>query len=386
MRNSPAFFQRILIPLLVLAALCGGFSPLTPFPGSAVGAEIQPVARAATSCAAIRASIRKVTRQLKKAKRSGNTTAVRRLKKQLRKLKQQLAKCSLAPFIEMVTVGNPGNAADPGNTSDPNVYGAVADTFQIGKHEVTLEQYTAFLNAVAATDTYDLYDPSLLKDSQVAGIQQNGSPGSHTYTVVGAGTRPVTYVDWFAAARFCNWLHNGRPTGAQIAGTTETGAYALNGATSGLSITRESGAKFWIPSEDEWYKAAYHHPNGLGGPADDYYLYPTMSDTPPDNQIGATPNQANVYTTVYSVTQSSSVSTTQNYLTDIGAFSGSPSYYGTFDQGGNVWEWTEGINGGQHALRGSSWDNLPAQSLSSYRAGGGERADTIGFRVAGGMP
>lgn len=86
------------------------------------------------------------------------------------------------------------------------------------------------------------------------------------------------------------------------------------------------------------------------------------------------------------MTQSSSVGTTQNYLTDIGAFSGSPSYYGTFDQGGNVWEWTEGINGGQHALRGSSLDNLPAQILSSHRAGGGERADTIGFRVAGGMP
>ena len=112
-----------------------------------------------------------------------------------------------------------------------------------------------------------------------------------------------------------------------------------------------------------------------------------MSDTAPGNQVGATPNQANAYTTVYAVTQTGGpASLAQNYLTDAGAFSASASYYGTFDQGGNAWELTEGINGITRALRGGSWDNLQAQTLSSFRSGSGERSDTIGFRVAGRVP
>ena len=359
---------------------------------------IPPVPVEASDCSVIQAEIGKVKRKLRKAKKIKKVSKKRRVskkaKKKLRKLKVQLAGCGIVvappaapPFLEMVTIGNAGNRADAGNTSDPNVYGAVAYAFQIGKYEVTLEQYTAFLNAVAATDTYALYESEMTNDLHIAGILRSGSSGSFTYSVIGSGERPVTYVDWFDAARFCNWLHNGRPTGAQGASTTETGAYALNGATSGVGFTREVTANYWIPSEDEWYKAAFHDPTG---PGDEYYAYPTMSDTPPDNQIGALPlmNQANVYTTVYSVTQLSSRSSTQNYLTDRGAFEGSPSFYGTFDQGGNVWEWTDGLVGGtMRALRGSSWDNNTSQMQSSFRSTYGlERADTVGFRVASPAP
>ena len=379
---TPGFYWLLIANLLF-------FGEAVPMglPHTASAAE-QPEAKSALSCDQIRAKIQQVTRQIRKAKAAEKTSLVRRLRKQLRKLKQELASCATLPSIEMITVGNPGNAADPGNTVSPNVYGAVAEAFRIGKYEVNLDEYAAFLNAVAASDPYELYfDDAMATDLQIAGIQRNGAPGGYSYTVIGSGKRPVTYVDWFDAARFCNWLHNGRPRGPQSATTTESGAYALNGATTGLSITRESTARYWVPSEDEWYKAAYHHPNSLGGPADDYYLYPTMNDTAPGNQVGATPNQANAYTTVYSVTQTGGpASLAQNYLTDAGAFSASASYYGTFDQGGNAWELTEGINGITRALRGGSWDNLPAQTLSSFRSGSGERSDTIGFRVAGRVP
>jgi formylglycine-generating enzyme len=379
---TPGFYWLLIAHLLIF----GGVVPIG-MPRTATADE-RPEARSALTCDQIRAKIKQVTRQLQKAKSAGKRSLVRRLRKQLRTLKLDLAGCSTLPTIEMVTVGNPGNAADPGNTTSPNVYGAVAEAFRIGKYEVTLDEYAAFLNAVAATDPYELYfDDDMATDLQIAGIQRNGASGAYTYTVIGSGKRPVTYVDWFDAARFCNWLHNGRPRGPQSASTTESGAYALNGATTGLSITREATARYWVPSEDEWYKAAYHHPNSLGGPADDYYLYPTMSDSAPGNQVSTTPNQANVYSAVYSVTQAAGpASLTQNYLTDAGAFSASASHYGTFDQGGNVWELTEGINGSTCALRGSSWDNLPAQMLSSFRGGSGERLDTIGFRVAGRVP
>jgi hypothetical protein len=55
-----------------------------------------------------------------------------------------------------VTVGNPGNVADTRYASPG--YGAVAYSYNIGKFEVTAGQYTVFLNAVAKTDTYGLYN------------------------------------------------------------------------------------------------------------------------------------------------------------------------------------------------------------------------------------
>jgi formylglycine-generating enzyme required for sulfatase activity len=321
---------------------------------------------------------------------------IKALKKQVKTLQAQLAAATAvsAPFVEMVKVGNAGNAADAGNTSQANVYGAVPYEFQIGKFEVTLAQYAAFLNAVAKTDTHGLYDGRMATDLNSAGIARSGISGSFTYSVVGAGTRPVTFVSWFDAARFCNWLHNGRPSGAQDATTTENGAYPLNGVTSGgLTISRNPGAKFWIPSEDEWYKAAYHDPrtgaNG-GPPGDDFYwLYPTKSDAAPGNTIGvATPsNHANFRTpnNFFSVTQSGSFDSNQNYLTAVGSYPGSAGFYGTLDQGGNVFEWNDAvISGSFRGLRGGSWNDDEDDLRSSSRNNNdpGLELNNIGVRVA----
>jgi len=90
--------------------------------------------------------------------------------------------------LDMVTVGNPGNANDTGGTNN----GAVAYSYQIGKYDVTIGQYTDFLNAVAATDTYSLYNASMATNLNVAGIAQNGSSGSYTYSVIApSGTTPA---------------------------------------------------------------------------------------------------------------------------------------------------------------------------------------------------
>jgi sulfatase modifying factor 1 len=287
--------------------------------------------------------------------------------------------------IDMVTVGDAGNAADTTG------YGAVAYEYRIATTEVNLFQYTAFLNAVAKTDLYGLYNTNMGSNGNIAGISRSGESGSYTYAVSGSGDRPVTYVSWFDAARFANWVANGQPTGAQAAGTTEDGAYTLNGATSGVGFTKNAinpntgtTTTYWIPSEDEWYKAAYYQPVGAGGPSDSYWLYPTASDSAPGNTIGSGVNQANYYAGDYAVTQSSSYSSSQNYLTDGGAFSNSSSYYGTFDQGGNVWEWNDAVIGSSRGLRGGSWDSNESSLRSStrYIDTPSFEADFAGFRVA----
>ncbi len=287
--------------------------------------------------------------------------------------------------IPTVMVGNPGNP------NDSTGYGGVSYTYAIGTHEVNLNQYTAFLNAVATTDTYSLYHTSMATNLNTAGISRSGSSGSFAYSVIGSGLRPVAFVSWFDAARFANWMSNGQPTGAQGNATTENGAYSLFGATSGLSFTKNAinpntgtTTTWWIPSENEWYKAAYYDPSP-SGPADDYWLYPTRSDSAPGNNIGAGTNQANYFAGDYATTQSSSYSLSQNYLTDGGAFSASGSFYGTFDQGGNLRELNdEVISGSSRGLRGGAWfPNVTGlQSSTRESATPSTHADYIGFRLA----
>ena len=288
---------------------------------------------------------------------------------------------------ETVPVGNLNNASD-GVTG----YGSVPYEYRIGKYEVTIGQYVNFLNAVAQTDTYSLYSTSMETDPNIAGIRRNGSPGSYAYspippvgltptgTTVSAENRPVSYVSWFSAARFANWMSNG-----QGSGSTETGAYTLGGQTSGTAPILNAGAQFYLPTENEWYKAAYYSPtlnSGSGG----YYKYATQSDAVPGNRAGSQPNQANYRNGIYSVPQdpTNPAGRSQNYLTDVGSFTGSGSFYGTFDQSGNVAEWVHVAESSQEIIRGGSWKDTYSKlmSSSSVFADSSLQGGQYGFRLA----
>ena len=294
-----------------------------------------------------------------------------------------------AVTIDTVLVGNPGNANDPFTGS---LYGGVASAYNIGKYDVTVGQYTAFLNAVAATDTYALYNTSMATDLNVAGIARSGASGSYSYSVIGSANHSVTYVSWGDAARFANWLQNSQPTGSQGPGTTETGAYTLSGATSNAAlnaVTRNADATIFIPSESEWYKAAYYSPtlnSGAGG----YYQYPFSSNTVPTSAMpSGTPNTGNFYdsTTGYAVTHSTSYSTFQNYLTDVGAYTASASPYGLFDMG--VFQWNETlISVSSRGVRGGSWGGISSYLAVSSRYSDlpSDGLNTVGFRVATVVP
>jgi formylglycine-generating enzyme len=263
-----------------------------------------------------------------------------------------LAGAALAVNIETVPVGNPGNAADTQHETPG--YGSVGYTYNIAKYEVTAGQYCEFLNAVAITDTYGLYNINMWSSTYGCKIKQNGSSGSFSYTVASDwANRPVNYVSWGDAARFSNWLHNGWPTGEQDLSTTEDGAYLLNGAMTDealLAVNRKSNWKWAITTEDEWYKAAYHKNDGVTG---DYWDYPTGTNSTPSNVLGNPTDPGNNAT--YGSYNCYTIGGPY-YRTEVGAHENSESPYGTFDQGGNVMEWNESVLYSVHrGLRGGSW-------------------------------
>ena len=293
--------------------------------------------------------------------------------------------------LQFVTVGNPGNAADP---ATGNLYGSVGYTYQMGQYDVTAGQYCQFLNAVAKTDTYGLYISAYLVPGsggwETIGITQSGSSGNYSYSVSGsysqAANCPIFGVNWGDAARFCNWLQNGQPsfpagTPGEVAGSTETGTYALNGDTTNLlTETRNAGATYFLPSENEWYKAAFYKGGGTNA---GYWTYPTRSNTVPSNVLSATgTNNANFWNN-----GTGAYSNPPYYLTPVGAFASSPGPYGTYDMGGDVWQWNETVvyDGMRRGVRGGAcdWtpDALTAAGYQNYNYPW-EQGRSFGFRVA----
>lgn len=130
-----------------------------------------------------------------------------------------------------VLVGDAGNIADTSTHTPTSGFGGVHYSYFIGTHPVTNADYAEFLNSVAADDPYGLYSPSMGSDGR-GGISRSGSGSNYTYAVrPNMGTKPVNFVKWLDCCRYCNWLHNGKPSGPQTAATTEDGAYPLYGET-----------------------------------------------------------------------------------------------------------------------------------------------------------
>jgi surface protein len=214
---------------------------------------------------------------------------------------------------------------DKYNRNDTNGYGGVNHDYYINKYETTYSEWCEFINSVASYTTSsglvtnidrDIIDPGvlwgnpeitsdtygLLNDtffSRVDYVAPTGFPGHYTFSVKEEyRNKPVTNMTWFNALRYCNWLHNTKPSGYQTvnndgitpnSSTTEGGAYSINGVNQLTTfINHNSSAKYRLPTIDEWYKAAFYKNNPSTTsmtcytPNAGYWKYATQSDILPE--------------------------------------------------------------------------------------------------------
>jgi sulfatase modifying factor 1 len=288
-----------------------------------------------------------------------------------------LAGSTHAITIDWVTVGDAGNAAD----TAPAGYGAVSEAFRIMKYEYTNQQYVDFLNSVATvSDPYTLYAPTAQGGDARCGVIRSGASGSYTYAVkANMGDKPVNAVSWFDAARVCNWLQNGA-TGTS---STETGAYTLNGVTTGSATPLNLNATYSLPTENQWYKAAYYKGGGTNA---GYWNYATQSDTIPGKVtsgttgVGSRPAGTGNFA---NFGLSADWNSFDGNVTTVGT-NGGPSAYGAYDMTGNLREWTNDGTNQAVWTRGGAWDsadNLISSEFSRSNLPSVSTVNTLGFRI-----
>ncbi|MEM7384016.1 MAG: SUMF1/EgtB/PvdO family nonheme iron enzyme [Verrucomicrobiota bacterium] len=227
-----------------------------------------------------------------------------------------------------VDVGDPGN---PPDVDYPRVgaFGAVESVFQIGTYKVSNREYAAFLQDTASeADPHGLFHPRMR-------IRRGGRGGAWRYTAHPASANAaVTWVSWYDALRYCNWLHGGE---------SENGAYQFSGTT--RVGDREPDARYFLPTENEWYKAAYYDP------AKGQYRLTPLRDA---HKLSS-----------------------KEMLE-------SKSHYGMLETGDPVWEWTESKVGELfRGLRSDSWfQGNNRQARGRFYSNPDLEPGHVGFRVA----
>ena len=268
--------------------------------------------------------------------------------------------CSASEIaLTFVTVGEPGN---PPNSRTYGSGGAVPYSYSIGKSPVTNAQFALFLDAVADDDLHGLYSPEMK-------IRRSGRPGAFSYTPLpGWEKHPVTFVAGIDAIRFCNWLHNGMPIGPQGHATTEAGAYLIHGKN--IPGKRELRARFFLPTYDEWVKAAFHDPTREA--AIPYRYFATGSDEEPirgnPSHLPGRVNGAQVI----------------GGTTPIDAYPNTQTYWGALDMEGNVINWCEpdSNESRQRYIGVAFWGLSDPTGVGGAYTNNSQREAGLGFRVA----
>ena len=254
--------------------------------------------------------------------------------------------------IDFVSVPNPGNSADTTG------YGAVIYDYRIGTFEISQDQ---------------------IEKANANGLN-NVTAGAWT------GHQPAANISWYETAAFVNWLNTsiGKQAPYDLKWTGSVWTMSLWSSADawqfgGENLYRHKDAYYFLPSEDEWYKAAHYDPSKNGG-SGGYWLYPTGSDTAPTPATSGTDAGTAVYNQSIPYQGPSIV-----------AGAGGASPYGTIGQGGNVAERTESAYAGiyddaaaSRTSRGGWFVTSELSLRSTLRvndAADGE-GNATGFRVA----
>ncbi len=258
--------------------------------------------------------------------------------------------------IDFVNIGNAGNANDGAGNPDRGLYfssyGGVPYAYRMGTFEIAQDAITK---------------------AAASGVLNLGGG-------IWSATQPVANISWYQAAAFVNYLNTstGSPAAYQLnSGNTTLTLWSRGQAwqAGGENLYRNKDAYYFLPNENEWYKAAYHQNTGVNA---DYWDYATGSNSIPTAVASGTLSGTAVYNYV-----AGSPAAVNN--------AGGLSAYGTMGQNGNVAEWQESALDGTNnsssegrAIRGGNWGSTGDFLRSSTRNNLTPTVENVhvGFRVA----
>ena len=269
------------------------------------------------------------------------------------------------------TIGSPGNAPalpdqfprllDYGEAGRAG-FGRVDYTFRLTQTEVTNTQWLEFVQAYASVHPDEAFSIELTGDNIFPVVLDPLNP---RYAIIPGEEQAASTMGWFYAARFCNWLHNGKAITVEA---FATGAYDMasfvqvgTGALWEGRFQRLPGARFWIPSVHEWTKGMHFDPHRYGPEAPGYWLYPTSSDTPPVPGAPGTPG-AQTGAGMYPYPSP------WRYF-PVGSYPDAQSPWGLLDGSGGEREWVEAMfDRATHSSIPTRGSQAPAPSLSQSAA------------------
>jgi formylglycine-generating enzyme required for sulfatase activity len=301
--------------------------------------------------------------------------------------------------IDFVRIGAVGNApwAGDGTAGDRAVgRGGVNYEYNIGKFEVTTAQWTEFFNAAFDRPANDRL-PNLIPPNAwgavpttptVAGGQRWSVPAGHEMY-------PVGDISWRMAAMYCNWLCNGKSTdrAAFMNGAYDASTFGYFGNIFTDQVAHNPGAQYWIPTWDEWLKAAHYDPNKNGAGQDGWWKYSITRDTapisdPPGSLAPGSAGECNAggWHTIYNGVVSP-------FAVPLGAYSNITSPWGLFDTAGGTAEWTESVllvaGTKNRYYDGSWWSDGPTEvdQIQTVDAQFPNYSTfDLGFRIASSVP
>lgn len=310
-----------------------------------------------------------------------------------------------ASGIDFVMVGAPGNPAWQGNGTPGDSAigrGSVAYEYRIGKFEVTSAQWAEFFSAAFDRPTSERI-PHLFEPSQWGGGSIPGTvPGGRRFvTTPQTAMLPAGGITWRTAAIYCNWLHNGKATNREafLSGAYDVSTFGYFGNIFTDQTVRSEGARYFIPTLDEWIKGAHYDPNKANpdGSTGGYWFWGNQTDgSIPNFPLGGPPPSLGGNGVANYGWDSLSHPNLSPFQVPLGAYTGVTSPWGLFDVMGATSEYTESfirdVTGYQELIYdGSAWNssigNGASDSIRGFRSAlPNEGTFDQGFRIAAAIP